>query len=830
MKDINDCHKDFITYKSSFEEFKAETLTESDTRSKIIDKIFIDVLGWHETLIRREGYVIEGYYDYLFSIPNFQFVVEAKKTFVKFVFPLKHTALTISTFEKSNKDVVTQVRKYLFEMGLQYAVITNGVQFVVGKFVNSDGSDWRKNKCLIFNSFEDIEDRFVEFYNVLSFAAVQENFGFKIHLEESIQKPGKTILSSLPSKDAELVRNSLSSELTPIINHLFGELYDVDETINKELIKECFIENKEIKKNKSEIDKLFADLPPKVEKMVQARNTASIISQIKDEIEDDNLKFNQNPPNPIIIVGSKGAGKTTFINYLFKNDDEELIENHPYIYVDFRKYIGHKHQFEETIYSDIIDQIYEKYNQFNLSSFKALNAIYRKEILRNNESIWKHDIEKYGENGDNYQARLSQFLEEKIKNSEAHFFKLSEHLIKSRRIRLCIVIDNADQFETEVQKNVFLFAQSLNRKGHVYIIISLREGYYYKWRYLPPFDAFPCNVYHITAPPYREVLQKRITYALSKIELKGTSKGSVDKNKTLILNNDSVRKFLLSLQTSLFGSENSKMLDYLHETTYPNIREGLEVLKQFLISGHTEVHQYVLRQETSPDSKQPIPFWEFLKAVGLNSRKYYNHNISIINNLFYPTEGSRSHFLKIKILKFLDTKLTQGGISEKYINISELINAFVNTGYVSKYVYKELNELCRFRLIETENQISDVENISDLCVEESICISMKGHHYINSLVNEFSYIEMILEDTPIYDDNMYGQIKATFPLADDDGKRNLGQRVDVVEKFIAYLAQEEKSETIESEYFGRDIVQNIQEMISRDINRIKLYRNNNNLD
>ena len=124
---------------------------------------------------------------------------------------------------------------------------------------------------------------------------------------------------------------------------------------------------------------------------------------------------------------------------------------------------------------------------------------------------------------------------------------MSDHLIKGRHIRLCIVIDNADQFDSEIQKTVFLFAQSLNKKGNISIIIALREGYYYKWRQLPPFDAFPSNVYHITAPPYKEVLQKRINYALDQMSLEGTSKGIAGENKLLQISNDSVRRFLLSL-------------------------------------------------------------------------------------------------------------------------------------------------------------------------------------------------------------------------------------------------------------------------------------------
>ena len=823
MKDIYDCHKDLLGFFADFERYKEEDLTESDTRSKIIDKLFTEVLDWDENSIDREGYVVEGFYDYLFSIPGFQFIVEAKRNFVDFIIPNKHKAVTIGTFAKENKDVVDQIRRYLFEKGLQYAVITNGHQFIIGKFCNTDGSDWKHNKCLIFNGHEDISERFMSFYNILSKNSISQNSGFKIFLEEAIQREGKTILSIIPANDSELVRNSISSELTPIIDKLFGELYDIDDEVNKTLIEECFIENKEIKKNRSEIEKLFADAPPQIDKIVKARNTESIVDQIKDEFISDNLKFNLTPPNPIIIVGSKGAGKTTFINYLFSKKFG-LEANHPHVYIDFRKYSGTKNNFENYIYNDILEQVYNQYENLDLCSQKSLCSIYHREIRRNNQGIWKYDLEN---NNDNYQSKLSIFLEDRLKDSESHFFKLSDHLIKGRHIRLCIVIDNADQFDSEIQKTVFLFAQSLNKKGNISIIIALREGYYYKWRQLPPFDAFPSNVYHITAPPYKEVLQKRINYALDQMSLEGTSKGIAGENKLLQISNDSVRRFLLSLKTCLFGNENSEMLSFIQETTYPNIREGLEIFKSFLVSGHTEVHQYVLRQEADPDSTTIIPYWEFVKAVGLNNKKYYNHNISIINNLFYPVEGNLNHFLKIKILKFLDRKLLSEGSSEKYINVEELVNLFVNVGYVSKYIKLELEELCRFRLVETDEQISDVDIMMKVKLEDSDCISMKGHHYINTLINNFSYIEMTLEDTPIFNNDYFLEIKNSFPYSDENGKRNLKGRVEVAEKFIEYLEEEEKNETHESQALADKVVPAIKIGCYKDISRIKRKIDNN---
>ncbi|GAN32859.1 hypothetical protein [Candidatus Brocadia sinica] len=57
----------FKEYKSNFDKYRTETLSESDTRSKILDKLLIDVLGWSETDIKREGYVKVGFFDYELS-------------------------------------------------------------------------------------------------------------------------------------------------------------------------------------------------------------------------------------------------------------------------------------------------------------------------------------------------------------------------------------------------------------------------------------------------------------------------------------------------------------------------------------------------------------------------------------------------------------------------------------------------------------------------------------------------------------------------------------------------------------------------------------------
>ncbi|MBK8655209.1 MAG: hypothetical protein IPN20_15185 [Haliscomenobacter sp.] len=810
----------FDKFKTEYNDFILNDMTEADTRSKLLDELFKTVLGWTEKDIDREGHTEEGYYDYQFSIPGFNFVVEAKKNFIEFKLPVKHRSVTLGTLKKDNGEVISQIRRYLVEVGLQYGVISNGRQFIIGKFINSDRSDWQKNKCIIFNGIEEIEERFIEFYNLLSKYAIIENSGFIISNEEN--KKGQIILSTIRYKDSELIRNSLSSNLVPIIDKVFGEIYKYEILDDKELLKECFIENEEIKKNKSDIEKLFADKPPELTEVIPARNTKNIAKQIEDEINNHGLNVKGNEaPKPIIIVGSKGAGKTTFINYLFKlSFSDNFLESRPYIYLDFRRYTEEDiEKVSQTILRDAIELLYENYSHFELHSLKVLKRIFIKEIKQNDESIWGYD--KFNDI-DRYNQKLNSFLEENRNDKEFYFIKLSEYLIRERRLRLCVVIDNADQFDINVQKKAFLFAQSINRKAKCAVIISLREGYYYRWRHLPPFDAFASNVYHITAPPYKEVLQKRIDYALQNIQIDGKTSGTFGESLNIELGNNAVKDFLQSVKQTLFGYENSEILTFLEETTYPNIREGLEIFKHFLLSGHTDVAEYVLRQKISPNSSNIIPFWEFVRSVALDNKKYFNHEISRVHNLFFPAEDSPNHFLKIKILKYLFNRVEKLGYTEKFIPTEQVVIVFTNAGYKLNLVINELNELLRYKFIETDDSLSDKEFDSHLEEHQNISISLKGNYYVNDLLCSFVYLDLMLHDTPIFDTDHYEKIRSLFPLSNEQGKQNLQARIDTTQAFVEYLSQQEKRETIESDDIAKDIIKGIrQNGLDKDIRRIK---------
>ncbi len=817
-------HEALIEFENAIEEinnFIEEKHNESDTRSKIIDCYLVKILGWSEKDIKREGHLDSGYFDYKISCPAISFVIEAKKVFKEFVLPSGHNKTKFKTIYKENIDVISQIRSYCGDIGLQYGIITNGKQFIIGKLFNTDGTDWKENTCLIFHDINDIQNRFIEFYENLSKFALINNGGFKYDYIP-IDSEAKTILSSLLNRDKEIDRNNLSSKISPLIDRFFGEIFSSEIEDDLDFIKECFVENKEIKKNRDEIERLFADKVPEITNVVKAANTKSIISQISNEINIDEISIkNPAPPKPIIIIGTKGAGKTTFINHLFRTKNDEFEQNHLVVYIDFREFYDVYHNFDPSLISkEIYEKLIDKYESLELHKLKALKRIYQREIKQNDESIWL-----YAQNKEElYSPLLSNFLTEKLNNHTKHLEYINNYLIRDRRKRIIVIIDNADQYKIDIQEQIFLYAHSLSRTSNCGVIFSLREGYYYKWRNKTPFDAYESNVYHITAPKYSEVLLKRINFTLEHLNsLEGSSSSVTKKGLKIEISNQKVIEFLSGLKDSLFSDFNSDLIDFLSFTTYPNIREGLRIFKQFLTSGHTDVSSYILREiykENDRKNKQTIPIHEFVKSLGLQNKLYYNSEYSIIKNIFIPPKDSNDHFINFFVLKrFYETYETKG-MTNKYLTLEDLINFFKDLGYRTNTITDVIEKLIEFELLESEDFVSDIE-FNSLENNVNLCISSKGYYYFKELIKKFHYIDLVLQDTPIFSQEYFEKIKSIFPQSDQNGIRNLNSRVETVKLFFDYLLYQENQQAISViKVFGKPL-EYIREDLFSDIQKIE---------
>ncbi|WP_291101552.1 MULTISPECIES: AAA family ATPase [unclassified Flavobacterium] len=728
----------YNTFNNKLQELKklsSVSMSETDTRCKIIDIIFKEVLNWTEDDIERERYIQVGYFDYEISTSIFKYVVEAKKSLVIFNLPEKNRKVKLKTIYKTNKEVIDQLRSYIFQRGLLYGIITNGNQFIIGKFHNTDGTDWEENEVLIYQSLDVIDTNFIQFYETISKEFVSHYGRFKLSTESN---KGQTIVrtNNIGKKDDELIRNKISPELIPIITEVFEEIYNLENLKDEKILLDCYVKNEDIKKYNSELGLIFSDQPPTFDCRINpVQNTDKTHDQLTKEIVGTTNKL----PDPIIIIGGTGAGKSTFIKYFIEVKlDKGTKKNRPILYLDFRNETKNTIEDTKLIYQKLLNQLYENHKTLKLNNFNVLKIIYKSEIENKVTGFWSHITDQ-----DKLNEKISEFLEKQSEEPILHLTKISNYLVHQCHKRLCIVIDNADQLKEDIQKEVFILGHSLHRNLKVLTIISLREGYFYKFKNKPPFDAYHSTIFHITAPPYREVIRKRIKYVLSNFKF-----------QKIRLDNDTVKvefaegnlsQLFLNLQKSLFDSSSSEILSFLEETSYPNIRIGLEKFKFFLLSGHTKSNLY-MSLGYGKDGKRGIPIWEFVKSVALESNFYYQSNKSTLFNIFYPSKSNRNHFTKIRILEYIIDNNTGVSKRNNFISIKNIVNDFTRAGYTSEIIIEELNLLYTSSLIFTNDFVSDIETEITLDENSEIGITQSGVYYTKNLITKFYYYDLILQD------------------------------------------------------------------------------------
>lgn len=221
-------------------------LSETDTRVKLIDPLFGDVLGWHEAEIRREKPVTKGYIDYVLGSEFSFLLVEAKRSKPRFRLsaPGKPRRLKLDgphlLENKKVRPVIEQAQSYANDVGVQFCIVTNGSQYIIFRpYV--PGRPWRKGTAIVYHDHQDIETNFADFFNLLSrdrviSGSLVEAFEYLEHTLRVLYSP----LSYIKDPDRELVRNKVWQQIARIMGPLLTDRSE-DSPSQLEVISNCYV-------------------------------------------------------------------------------------------------------------------------------------------------------------------------------------------------------------------------------------------------------------------------------------------------------------------------------------------------------------------------------------------------------------------------------------------------------------------------------------------------------------------------------------------------------------------------------------------------------------
>ncbi|MFZ4236446.1 hypothetical protein ACOZGD_14850 [Streptomyces murinus] len=731
----------------------------------MIDKLLIDVLRWPRASIRAEEKAGTGWIDYALGSPATQLIVEAKREGVHFDLPAgvgtgvhKIENLILGDKGKSLREALTQVAEYAARNGVAPAGVTNGHQLVLFIAARMDGVPPLKGRALVFPSLADMRTDFRLLWDNASASGVDSK---TLHSTVSLLEapPPEPLSMHLVNYPGSKRRNSLQSGLD-ILGELFLEDVTRLEELRKDFLRECYASSGALSQ--------YAE----VSKQILRTRYALLNEEDGPDVSpiEGRKGLNQNltqdmlaaaaARRPIVLLGDVGVGKTTFIQRLVHVDAEELFDKAISLYIDFGSSTTLT-RIDSHVVEESIRQLRENYDA-DIEDASFVEAVHHGALNRFERGVVGRlkEIDPMA-----YEKEKINLLRRAVEDRAGHLKASLEHLRSNWRRQLVIFLDNIDQRSSEDQEQVFLIANELAQTWPATVFVTLRPETFYRSSRSGTLSGYQARVFTIAPPRADVMLQRRVDFALGQLRATGRL-GSFPANVTV--DSDSLEAFLEILAENF--RSNDSLLSLIDNLAGGNMRLALRFVTGFIGSGHIDTAKMIRIFHES--GRYAIPLHEFLRALLFGDGVYYDPQSSPIANLFRISQpDGREHFLMPLILSQAQILGERVG-DEGYVSAESLYEFTQNLGFDVEQVANALDYAVEKRLLDTAPRHSGE------APRLHYRITTVGAYTTRVLLAYFAYVDAMLVDTPIVDEQYRKLIK-------DD--HTLPERVTRSEYFRIYL-------------------------------------------
>ncbi|ELQ3329672.1 TPA: type I restriction enzyme HsdR N-terminal domain-containing protein [Pseudomonas aeruginosa] len=762
-------------------------INEAETRHKIIDFIIHDFLNWPKNRVSVEEYISPGFADYVLKKNNGDdlLFIEAKRAGVFFELPIANSPTEKSSYisirkltsDPNIKAAMEQVRTYCFDTGCEYACITNGLEWIFFKTFEK-GKRWETLQAFVVRSLEFFKLEYTKAINSLSFTAIIDNSSLPILLSSTLPKD-RTIFfpkEKIPSYSHTITANRLASKLRPIINRYFGVIKDSD----TEFMERCYVSQREYQGTSDGMRSLIQDsLSPYFQSYgVQQLEDTGKGGRLGGRLTK-NIKENRRG-EVLVLFGGKGAGKSTFIKRLLHHHAPRWLREHSAIaIIDLLNVPEDIEVIRKTIWSNLVSQL-DLENLLNAERETLITELFSDRF----EVAKRQDLSGLPQKSESYNIKLNTLVATWKADLGYCAERLVERLATQERGAI-IVIDNTDQYSSNVQDFCFSSAQEISDRLKSVTLISMREERFYDSKIHGVLDAFQNSGFHISSPKPAEVFKKRLDYTVSILldenKISNENLGDYDANFTT----DSSR--YLKILSREFSNYQSPLNQFLSACAHGDIRLSLDLFRSFLLSGYTNVEEMISYGTWT------FKIHQVIKPVMIPNRYFYDESVSDIPNI-YQIRSSRhgSHFTSLRILR----KISKGvdPTAPQYTNIAELRAYFAEIFGMIDDFEQNLDVLLKHGFIESNNRLDSYSDSVD-----SIKITSYGLYMLNDLAYYFTYLDLICTDCGIFNETTSNYLtEAAKTEYNHFLKGNRLERVKVrlerVKEFLEYIRSEELRE------------------------------------
>jgi hypothetical protein len=760
-------------------------LSESDTRSKLIDPVFLRVLGWREADVRREEPAADGFADYVLGSDYAYLHVEAKRVSPRFRLEVPSNARRLLLQgphllkgDKTVRDHLKQTARYSFDLGTDFAILTNGSQFILFR-TRLAGKSWQNGTAIVWHSHQDIVDDFARFFSLLSRERVRagslhEAFE-EIDAGEGVTRPTYVARSYIHNPDREFVRNRFWGQISRVFSPLLVDQPE-ESSIQDEIIQNCYVRTPITDEADQNIDRLLRDGPTEFLLRAGVSNVTAADSRFIDRVVED-IKSVKSDPQTYVITGGVGSGKTTFLRRYATLVQPEFVQSFcVWLHIDYLAAGAidpDKIEAELAAYTNrrIRELVADNYGHLVPTNATDLREMFQAEIDQARMTL----LAGLEENSPEWDRQVGQVLHGLFKDDLVFVTSLLRKIKKKGR-HVVFILDNTDQLGERVQESVFLLAQRLTDTFKAISIVALREEKFFSAYRRGIFDAYGDRRLHLGSPNLAEVIRGRLQYGLTKL------RNEHERDPSATASEFEIQEALVRTFIRCTTGRNRNIVRMLACVSHGDMRHALGMFRDFVSSGNTDIDKIANKVR---EGGYVVPFHEFAKSAILGNRRYFRTAVSHVVNVFARSAAKgASPLTACRILARLNAaQFAPSSHGEGFVDTSTLLHEYRGSFGTADDFLLRGEELLRRGLIESEPP-----HAPSLAETDAIRVGASGAYYWRFLIRAFSYVDLVFVDTAVDDESLAQKLAQLATISD------LSVRFERVRLFLDHLAHREKTE------------------------------------
>ncbi len=688
----------FESLRLQWEPILKEIDNEADTRFKLIDQILHKVLGWNILGdFSLERYGSSGFADYILSADGRdRMVVEAKRAGAALVDTHAKSTQYLAVKSAALKDAqagLAQAQNYCMDNGITFAVLTSGLEWIAYLAIREHGRKPSEGKLIVFPSLESISQDFSQFWDLFSRQAVlQDTYKIRIREVEGFRiQPSEELKPILKPSDRKfLTKSQLALDLDKVFKEFFSSMAGQNDP---EMLAQCFVESKESKEADVNLETIAKSLIGQLE-LMSSEEGEQLQRRMQSAVESKRGEF-------VLIIGNKGAGKTTFVDRFFRLVlPANLRESCTLIRVDVGDHTGELSTIVSWLDQQILltlEQIlFEKGNATN----EQLQGIFYSEYCRWKEGPYKFLYEK---DRAEFKIKFGTYLEE-LRSKQVHSYieRLLADVVANRKKMPCLVFDNTDHYSEVFQEAVFQYAQSLFRAVFSFVICPITDRTIWELSKHGPLQSYDTTSFYLPVPAMKNVLEKRVGFIRKKIEEgEQGGRGQYFIGKGIRLSVQDITAFASCVEEIFVTNEGvSRIIGSLANF---DIRRSLQLSQAIVTSPHVKVDDLVKLYLT--DGKLPIkPRQIYMGIICGESNHFSQESNHFVLNIFeVQGDDLASPLLRLSILRYFIDVENQSGqdVQAAHVSVEDVISYFDSMGIPASTVKAHIQRLATSKLLAT---------------------------------------------------------------------------------------------------------------------------------